>query len=74
MSGLGIIPDTRRVWIRATKFGTARIPLLGEVVAVVAVVLAEVPREKNRQRFESLKELNAGGLLAYVAGAERGWG
>ena len=46
----------------------------GEVVAAVAVVLADVPREKNRQRFESLKGLNAGGLLACVAGVERGWG
>ena len=46
------------------KFGTARIPLLGEIFAAVAVVVAEVPREKKRQRFESFKGLNAGGLLA----------
>ena len=56
------------------KFGTGRIPLLGEVVAAVAVVVTKVPGEKNRQRFKSLKGLNAGGLLACVAGVERGWG
>ena len=44
------------------KFGTARIPLLGEIFAAVAVVAVEVPKEKNRQRFKSLKEMNAGGF------------
>ena len=56
------------------KFGTGQIPLLGEVVAAVAVVVTKVPGEKNRQRFKSLKGLNAGSLLACVAGVERGWG
>ena len=44
------------------KFGTAWIPLFGEIFAAVAVVLAKVPREKKRQRFKSLKETNAGGF------------
>ena len=56
------------------KFGTGQIPLLGEVVAAVAVVVTKVPGEKNCQRFKSLKGLNAGSLLACVAGVERGWG
>ena len=44
------------------KFGTARIPLLGEIFAAVAVVVAKVPRDKKRQRFKSVKEMNAGGF------------
>ena len=44
------------------KFGTAWIPLFGEIFAAVAVVLAKVPREKKRQRFKSLKGMNAGGF------------
>ena len=44
------------------KFGTAWIPLLGEIFAAVAVVVAKVPGEKKRQRFKSLKEMNAGGF------------
>ena len=54
---------------RETRGGTCHAGS-GEVVA--AVFVAEVPREKNRQRFESLKGLNAGGLLACVASVERG--
>ena len=44
------------------KFGTAWIPLFGEIFAAVVVVVTKVPREKKRQRFKSLKEMNAGGF------------
>ena len=40
----------------------------------MAVVLADVPREKNRQRFESLKGLNAGVGDSKKGKREGGWG
>ena len=35
---------------------------MGEIFAAVAVVVAEVPKEKKRQRFKSLTEMNASGF------------